>query len=202
MPGKTDPAQTRLTELLTLLPQLEEEEESLNSRLIGRYLDTSADSVRKDISRLSRSGRAGTYRAEELAGDIRDSLGLEGQVKACLAGLGPLGLHMMDFLSRSEDVDLTAAFDGKLNRMERLDAPVKLYPAWELAEIAPRLGITLGVITTEPEEAEKTCHRMAQGGVKAVLNLSGYYLPHREWGPVVKNVNIGAMLLELLSRLS
>ena len=61
MPGKTDPAQTRLTELLTLLPQLEEEEENLNSRLIGRYLGTSADSIRKDISRLDRGDRNGSY---------------------------------------------------------------------------------------------------------------------------------------------
>ncbi|MBN2626526.1 MAG: hypothetical protein JXA95_07665 [Spirochaetales bacterium] len=202
MPGKTDPAQTRLTELLTLLPQLEEEEENLNSRLIGRYLGTSADSIRKDISRLDRGDRNGSYRADKLADDIRASLGLDREVRACLAGLGPLGLHLMEYFSESDDVALTAAFDGKLNRMERLDVPVKLYPAWEMEEIIPRLQIGLGIIATEPEEARKTYRRMVRGGIKAVLNLSGYYIPREKKGPAVKNVNIGAMLLELLCRLS
>ena len=201
MPGKTDPALTRLTELLTLLPQLEEEEENLNSRLIGQYLDTTADSIRKDISRLGRKGRNGSYRAEELSGDIRRNLGLEAPVKAGLAGLGPLGLHVADLLSLSDDVLLAAAFDGNMNRLERLDISVDLYPAWEMEEIIPRLGIGMGIIATDPEDAEKAYLRMERGGVKAILNLSGYYLPGNGGEPVLKNVNIGAMLLELLCRI-
>ena len=106
----------------------------------------------------------------------------------------------MEYFSESDDVALTAAFDGKLNRMERLDVPVKLYPAWEMEEIIPRLQIGLGIIATEPEEARKTYRRMVRGGIKAVLNLSGYYIPREKKGPAVKNVNIGAMLLELLCR--
>ena len=188
----------RLTELLTLLPQLEEEEENLNSRLIGRYLNTTADSIRKDISRLGRTGRSGLYRSDELSRDIRCNLGLNTPVKAGLAGLGPLGLHLTELLIQSDDIELSAAFDGKMNRMERLDVPVDLYPAWEMEEILPRRGIVLGIITTEPEETEKAYLRMVRGGVKAVLNLSGYYLPREEEGPIIKNVNIGAMLLELL----
>jgi NADH/NAD ratio-sensing transcriptional regulator Rex len=201
MTGKADPAIVRLTELLTLLPQLEEEGETLNSRLIGRHLNITPDSVRKDISRLNREGRTGGYDALDLSEEIRKTLGLTDKGKVAIAGLGPLGIHIMGLLSVSTEVKLTAAFDGKLNLVERLDAPVDLFPSWELSEIIGRTGIEVGIITTAPEETDKTYLRMKQGGVKAVLNLSGRYLPHEKEGPVVKNINIGAMLLELLCRI-
>ncbi|MDC7221189.1 MAG: winged-helix domain-containing protein [Spirochaetales bacterium] len=201
MTGKNDPAQIRLTELLTLLPQLEEEEETLNSRLIGRYLNATPDSVRKDISRLNREGRSGAYEGKDLSEGIRELLGLEGKKKVCLAGLGSLGLHIMELLENSEHVELVAAFDSKMNRVERTDATVELFPAWEIPEITARYGVEAGIIATEPEDAEKTLNRMSEGGVRGILNLSGWYLPRDEEGPSIKNVNIGAMLLELLCRM-
>jgi redox-sensing transcriptional repressor len=196
-----DPAISRLTELLSLLPQLEEEEENLNSRVIGRYLDTTADSVRKDISRLERSGKRGAYDPEDLIEDIREKLNLEQPIPVCLAGLGPLGVHLMELLHDSDETELIAAFDGRMNRIERLDAPVDLFPSWELEEMVQRKEIILGVISTAPEEAEKTAARMTAGGIRAILNFSGYYLPHDPAGPVIKNVNFGASLLELICRL-
>ncbi|MDC7222563.1 MAG: winged-helix domain-containing protein [Spirochaetales bacterium] len=201
MTGKADPALIRLTELLSLLPQLKEEEETLSSRLIGRYLNTTAESIRKDISRLDRQGRTGGYDPADLARGIRDFLGLGRKRKLCLAGLGPLGLHMMELLAQSEDMELVAAFDGKLNRVERLDAPVELFPAWEMPEIVARYGIEAGIIATGPEEADKAFQRMCEGGVRAILNLSGRFLPRESEGPIVKNVNIGTLLLELLCRM-
>lgn len=194
-----NPALSRLTELLSLLPQLEREEEELNSQLIGSFLGTTGDSVRKDISRINRTGRG--YQGEGLIDDVRSHLGLDEKIPLCLAGLTFMGIHLMDILYQSNDVDLKAAFDGKTNRIERLDAPVKLYPSWELEEMIEREKIVLGVITTEPEEAEKTAMRMRKGGIKAILNLSGYYLPHRPQGPLIKNINIGASILELICRL-
>ena len=196
-----DPAMGRLTELLYLLPQLEEEEEVLNSKLIGRYLNATSDSVRKDISRLKRDNKGRAYHRGQLALDVKNNLGLSRKIPVCLVGLGPLGIHLMGLLHNSEETDLKAAFDGKMNRIERLEAPVDLFPSWELEEIVKRRGISLGVITTGPEEAEKTAARMTAGGIKAILNMSGYYLPHDSLGPVIENINFGASLLELISRL-
>lgn len=196
-----DPSIDRLTEMLSLLTQLEEEEEELNSRILGRYLHVTSDSVRKDISGLKRDTKGGGYRGEELADQIRSTLGLTEPPAVCLCGLGPLGQHLMGLLHRSEEVRLVAAFDGRMNRIERLDAPVELHPAWDLEEICLRHGVELGVITTGGGEAEKTAGRMTAGGVKAILNLSGRYLPREESGPLIKNVNFGAVLLGLAGRL-
>lgn len=189
----------RLVDLISLEDQLRAEEMELSSELLGEYLGSTGDSIRKDLSQLKRSKGRGHYNQRNLKDEITKGLGLNLPVSACLVGLGHQGRQILDLIPRWETVKLQVLFDTRINRLERLETSIPSFPAWEIPEYLPGKGITTAILATEPEETEKNGDRLIKGGISYILNLSGYYLSPVE-GVRIKNMNILTELLNLLAR--
>lgn len=148
--------------------------ETFTSREAARYLDATAATVRKDLNWLGSIRPGAAYRVAEvrvlLEGLLQTALH---RPRACLIGLGPLGLGLWDTLkNRPDGWDFKAAFDSRLNRLEQLDLEIPLYPSTEIAAVVRREGIETAVLATSADEAQKIADRLVLGGIKAILNLT------------------------------
>jgi len=186
-----------LIDLLSLELQLREEELPLTSENLGAYLGTSGDSIRKDLSTLIGSSSRKHYEKRNLQEDLEKGLGLEKVVPICLVGLGYMGQQVLQWSQTWSRAELKVLFDTRINRLERMDQPIPAFPAWEIPDYLPGKKIGTAILATDPEEAEKNADRLMKGGIKTILNLSGYYLMSPQRDIRIKNLNILSELLAL-----
>jgi NADH/NAD ratio-sensing transcriptional regulator Rex len=180
---------------------LKDENIPVTSETLGSYLGTSGDSIRRDIGCLIPKEGKGHYEKRPLAEEIAQAFGFEEPLKICLVGLGILGQYMLQTMDQWDHAKIVLLFDTKINRLERLDQSIPAFPAWEIPEILPSRGIKTAVLATEAEEAEKNASRLFSGGVKYLLNLTGYYLRSPHGGIRIKNINLLSELLCLKATL-
>ena len=195
------PTRSRLFRLHTILAGLDEyEQEGLyTSEEISEMTGISALTLRKDISLLGQTTGGRGYRLRDLKSMIETQL-IEGQtVKACLAGLGELGLT---FLGQrrvlTPAVDIIAGFEGNTNRLERLNLSIPLYPAYDIEEVVQEKGIRLAVLTVCQDDVNKTVQRLVRGGIKGILNCTPSLLESPAPGVVIRHLDLMSEL-KLLS---
>lgn len=188
----------RLIHLISLEEQFQQEERPLKSEDLGDYLNATGDSIRKDLS-LGLKGEEKSrshYGSRNLSREIRDSLGLTEPLRLTLVGLGNLGVYLLEQIPRWKGVSLEVIFDSKMNRLERLDQGIPSFPAWEIPEMLSTYRVTTAILASDAEETEKNAARLIDGGIRSILNLSGYYLNTR-MGAEILNVNLLTELLTL-----
>ncbi len=163
-----DATRQRLVLLRRILNGLEGRER-VTSRDLARWLGTTADTVRKDLSG-SGPGVPGTaYDVAELRERVDRLLPAPRQRKTALAGLGELGLALAQQADRWE---FHAGFDGRTNRLETVDLPFSLFPTTEIVPVCLRLGIEEAVLAVGAPEAQRIAERFVQGGVRRLINYT------------------------------
>jgi redox-sensing transcriptional repressor len=132
------------------------------------------DTIRKDISFLGGSvgGNAG-YEPELLIPLIKKALGLDRRRKFCVVGLGRLGSAYLNFTPPElAEFELAAGFDTNVNRVEILNSPVPLYPAYKMAEVISRQGIEIALLCVPTGSAQAAATQCAAAGIRGILNFA------------------------------
>jgi redox-sensing transcriptional repressor len=122
--------------------------------------------IRKDISFPVRGHllRQRLRSAGHGSGD-RESLGLRVPRKCCVVGLGRLGSAYLNFPSFEEEgFKIVAGFDSSVNRVEILQSPVTLYPAYKMGEVISRFGIELALLCVPAAAAQTAADKLAGCG--------------------------------------
>lgn len=170
------PVLERLCRLYTLCGDWESAgRETFTSHEAARYLGASSATVRKDLSWVGWGFPGTAYRVAELRSRLAQSLGLGAtkSLRACLVGLGALGLGLWEsFRHRPGGWEWAAGFDSRPNRLEQLDLGIPLYSSLEIPAVVRREGIELAVLAVNAEEAQKASERLALGGIRAIVNFS------------------------------
>jgi redox-sensing transcriptional repressor len=186
----------RLAELYSLLGRLDGE--LVSSRRLGELLNVTEHTIRKDLSLLKGphagpayeiSGRG--YRRAALLATIQDRLGLGRRRRACVVGLGQLGAALLERLEKDGGpFQAAAGFDSSRNRLELLTARTPLYPARDSPRVVRELGIQIGILAVPARSVKEAAERLAEGGIRAILNYSAVVLAPPAAGIAVRNVSL------------
>ena len=164
------PAKVRLLYLLKLL----EKSGTITSSQIESITGWSSYTIRKDISYLG--GELGTtsgYEGGALGAAIKQGLRLDKPRKLCVVGLGRLGSAYLNFSAFDKaEFELAAGFDSNVNRVEILQSPVPLYPAYKMAEIIGRFSIDIALLCVPEAQAQAAADKLIAAGIRGIVNFA------------------------------
>ncbi len=172
---------------------------TISSEELAKRGGTTSAQVRKDLSFFGSFGKRGLgYSVPELAGQLRDILGLGHEWRVVIVGAGKIGAALAQYRGfRQRGFTILAAYD---NNPEKIGRKLEGIPVRDIAQLdqdIPREKPDIVVLTVPADEAQVLLDRVVSLGVKAILNFA----PTQLQAPAdvtVKTVNM-AMELEGLS---
>lgn len=186
---------------LVSLPQ-ERKNGNISATAIAEALGLNDVQVRKDLASVSSGGRPKVgYSASELMSDIGRFLGFENHDRVVVAGMGNFGRAMLEYNGfQAYGFDIVCGFD--CNR-ERVGSTINGRPVRHIDELEGFCrdnDIRIGIITVPETAAQEVCDRMAEAGIKYILNFAAVHI-NAPKGVAVHNENI-SLTLAMLARCS
>ena len=190
----------RLSLYLRFLEEFEEQGiATVSSDALALRGGTTSAQVRKDLSFFGSFGKRGLgYAVPELAGRLREILGLGRDYRVILLGAGKIGSALVQYRGfQKRGFEIVGIFDVD---------PAKIGKRWngltvsDIAQLESQLAgqsIDIGVLVTPAEAAQELADRLVKLGIKAILNFAPVQLSVPD-DVSVKNVNL-ALELEALS---
>src|SRR3954470_6880019 len=169
-----------------------------SEELAGRGGTTSAQ-VRKDLSFFGSFGKRGLgYSVPELAGRLREILGLGREWKVVIVGAGKIGAALAQYRGfRQRGFSILRAYDSNPSKIGTTVEGMQVADITQMEKDFAREMPDIVVLTVPADAAQSVLDRVVSTGVKAVLNFA----PTQRQAPAdvtVKTVNM-AMELEGLS---
>ena len=172
---------------------------TISSDELARRGGTTSAQVRKDLSFFGSFGKRGLgYSVPELAGRLREILGLERQWKVIIIGAGKIGAALAQYRGfRQRGFNILAAYDSNAEKVGRALEGIPVRDIAQLDRDVAREAPDIAVVTVPSDDAQTVVDRVVKAGIKAILNFA----PTQIQVPpdvTVKTVNM-AMELESLS---
>jgi redox-sensing transcriptional repressor len=170
---------------------------------IGQYLNLVPVQVRKDLQYTGIVGKPKTgYAVDELVQSIETFLGWNNVNEAFLAGAGNLGTALLGHERFSRfGLRIVAAFDTDPRKTGAWIYDKAVLPLEKLADLAQRMSVHLGIITTPPEVAQSIANEMIKGGIQAIWNFAPVKLKVPE-NIIVHNEDLYSSLASLSWKLA
>jgi redox-sensing transcriptional repressor len=149
-------------------------EMTVSSEDLASMAGVNAAKVRKDLSYLGSYGTRGVgYDIEYLLYQITRELGLTQDWPAAIIGVGNLGRALASYKGFSErGFRITALFDVDDSIVGKKVAALPVRHLDDLKDVVAEEGITIGIIATPPASAQEVAERLADAGVKSILNFA------------------------------
>jgi redox-sensing transcriptional repressor len=170
---------------------------NVSSAELGGALGQTAHSIRKDINFLGVAGTAGAkYAIDDLLTLLRGHLGFERPKKCCIVGLGRLGCALLEHLLSQDrnSVTMVAGFESNINRLETIQSPVALFPAYRIEEVVAQLQVELAILAVSPKNAQDVADRCMDGGVTGILNFTPTVIKPKNEKVFVRSIDISGEL--------
>ena len=170
---------------------------------IGEALNLVPVQVRKDLQHTGIVGRPKTgYLIDELVQSIETFLGWNNVNEAFLAGAGNLGTALLGHERFSRfGLRIVAAFDTDPRKIGHWIHEKAVLPLDKLADLAQRMSIHLGIITTPADAAQPIAGEMVKGGIQAIWNFAPVKLKVPE-NIIVHNEDLYSSLASLSWKLA
>ena len=142
--------------------------------LIGRDLRCLPIQVRKDLQFTGIIGKPKIgYSVRELITSIESFLGWNNVNEAFLVGAGNLGTALLGHERFSRfGLKIVAAFDTDASKVDQWIHGKAVLSLDKLADLARRMSVHLGIITTPPDSAQIVANEMVKGGIQAIWNFA------------------------------
>lgn len=142
--------------------------------VIGADLNLVPVQVRKDLQYTGIVGKPKTgYSVPELILAIETFLGWKSIHDAFLVGCGNLGTALLGHERFSNfGLSIVAAFDADPEKIGQRIHGKRVLPLENLADLAQRMRIHLGIITAPAEYAQNIADEMIKGGIQAIWNFA------------------------------
>ncbi len=172
---------------------------TISSEELAKRGGTTSAQVRKDLSFFGSFGKRGLgYAVPELAGRLREILGLGREWKVVIVGAGKIGAALARHHGfQQRGFHIIAAYDSDPGTIGADLEGVMVRDASHLERDVHRDHPDIAVLTVPEQVAQKVADRLVRAGVKAILNFAPVQL-HVPADVTVKTVNM-AMELEGLS---
>ena len=187
----------RLPGYLNHLKMLPPEVENVSAASIARALGLGEVQVRKDLAKISHTGRRRTGRCrEQLILDIENYLDFASETGTIIVGTGKLGTALLDYDGFDEaGLNIMAGFDLEPTG-ERTERGKPIYPMTRLETFCRRYKVRIGIIAVPAEFAQDVCDILVEYGAEAIWNFA----PVRLLAPehvIIKNENLALALTAL-----
>jgi redox-sensing transcriptional repressor len=172
---------------------------TISSEELAKRGGTTSAQVRKDLSFFGSFGKRGLgYSVPELAGRLREILGLGREWRVIIIGAGKIGAALAQYRGfRQRGFTILAAYDINADKIGKKLEGIPVRDIANLERDIQRDKPDIVVLAVPGDEAQTVVNRVVRAGVKAVLNFA----PTQLQAPAdvtVKTVNM-AMELEGLS---
>ena len=179
-------------------------EQLVSSERLAELCNVNPAQVRKDLSYFGEFGVRGIgYDVQDLLKEIRKILVSDREWKMGIVGIGNLGMALVEnanFAKRG--YKFVAAFDVDPQKIgKELPCGLVIQPVEDLKTLRQDLGIEVGVIATQPSQAQSAADMLIEAGIKAILNFSPVQLRQPK-GCLLENVDFSVKLDDLAYHLS
>lgn len=183
---------------------LQKGEQLVSSERLAELCNVNPAQVRKDLSYFGEFGVRGIgYDVLDLLQEIRKILVSDREWKMGIVGIGNLGMALVEnanFAKRG--YKFVAAFDVDPQKIgKELPCGLVIQSVEDLKTLRQDLGIEVGVIATQPSQAQSAADMLIEAGIKAILNFSPVQLRQPE-GYLLENVDFSVKLDDLAYHLS
>ena len=153
------------------------ENSNVSATSMARYLGLGEVMVRKDLAKISETGRRRTGRSRErLIRDIEEYLYLAAETPTVIVGAGKLGRALLDYSGFEESgFHILAAFDRE-PCAECSEHEKPIYPMSRLQSYCRYYRVRIGIITVPAESAQEVCDLLVSSGVSAIWNFAPVHL--------------------------
>lgn len=191
----------RLPAYLIHLRSLPENSENVSATAIAKALGLGDVQVRKDLAKVSGSGRRRTGRCrEQLIADIENYLDFATQTGTVIVGAGKLGQALLDYTGfQGSGLEVLAGFDIKPSS-RRTGSGKPILPMEKLESFCREKGVQIAVITVPAQSAQSVCDRLVACGIRAIWNFAPVHLkapPH----VVIQSENLAVSIASLRMQL-
>jgi redox-sensing transcriptional repressor len=172
---------------------------TISSDELAQRGGTTSAQVRKDLSFFGSFGKRGLgYSVPELAGRLREILGLGKKWKVIIIGAGKVGAALAAYRGfRQRGFHILAAYDANADKVGKALEGIPVRDIGHLEKDVAKDPPDIAVVTVPGENAQVVVDRVVRAGIKAILNFAPTQLQVPP-DVVVKTVNM-AMELESLS---
>lgn len=202
--GVPEPTIRRMPTYLNLIKELKDKEVLyVSAPQIAQRLSFDPTQVVKDMSYTEISGKPKVgYKVDDLLESLRDFLGYNRRHEAFLIGAGALGHALIQYKGFSETaMHIVAAFDSDQNKIGNTIDNIPIFSIDKYSDLATRLHISIGIITTPASAAQEVADMMINWGIKAIWNFAPVVLRVPEH-IIIQDTHIYANLAVILNRLT
>ena len=149
-------------------------EMTVSSEELANLAGVNAAKVRKDLSYLGSYGPRGVgYDIEYLLYQITRELGLTQDWPAAIVGVGNLGRALASYKGFSErGFRIAALFDVDESIVGNEVGGLEIKHLDDLKDVVAAEAITIGIVATPPASAQEVAEKLADAGIKSILNFA------------------------------
>ncbi|MBX5467351.1 MAG: redox-sensing transcriptional repressor Rex [Firmicutes bacterium] len=170
--------------------------ERITSVALGKAAGFSSEQVRKDFAYFGAFGTRGVgYEVAPLVRQIRRILGIDRGVRVMVVGAGHLGTALVRYTQNNRsDTEVVAVVDVDPQVIGTAIGPLRVEDVRDLERLVKERQIALAVLTVPDYAARSVAERLADAGVRAILNFAPVAILTDRPEVIVKNIDL---MLEL-----
>jgi redox-sensing transcriptional repressor len=198
-----EPTVRRMPSYLNVLREIHKQGELyVSAPTIARLLHVDPTQVVKDMSYSGITGKPRVgYVVEELILALEEFLGYNRKHEAFIVGAGYLGSALIQYQGfREAGMKIVAAFDIDKKKIGTDISGVTVFDLEKFRDLAGRLHIQIGIITTPPTMAQSVADLMVGWGIKAIWNFAPVALKVPEH-IILQDTHIYANLAVIINKL-
>ncbi len=198
-----EPTVRRMPGYLNLLKDVQRRDDQfITAPAIAKLMHLDPTQVVKDLSFTGISGKPRVgYIVSELVLALEEFLGYNRTHEAFLVGAGYLGSALIQYQGfRESGLKIVAAFDIDKRKVGTELAGVPVFHLDKFRDLASRLHISIGILTTPASAAQAVADLMVGWGIRAIWNFAPIPLivPNHV---IVQDTHIYANLAVILNKL-
>ena len=165
----------RLSLYLRILEEVERAgTDTISSEELAERAGTTAAQVRKDLSLFGSFGKRGLgYAVGQLAGGLREILGLDRSWRVALVGAGRIGSALFEYPGfRKRGFQIVAVLDADPHKLGTEWSGIPVRDITELEKVLRSEKIDIVILALPAEAVPEVLNRVVAAGVRGILNFA------------------------------